>query len=156
MTWWSACDRGVRAHHLEVMVVVEHRSGNRDRTALGISSRETCDERASLALGERPDLLVLWNTQCYEQPAAASATPAPLAHEQVADRHALGFPGAFEDHLYDTGLLQRNLSLQLGSSKPNAICLLECPQVLRRRSIDRGGVAHETSPRTSTIELPQP
>src|SRR5689334_15490952 len=112
MTWCSACDRGGRSDHLEATVVVEHGSGNRDRAALGISGREAGGERGALTLGEGPDLLVLWNAQRHEQTAAASATPAPLAHEQVADRHALRLPGAIDDHLYDTGVLQRNLALQ--------------------------------------------
>src|SRR5689334_17535860 len=146
-----------RAHHLEPPLRLEGGGGDwhLNRPALGISGREAGGERAALALGEGPYLLVLRNPQRYEQPAAAGATPAPLAHQQVADRHALCFPRAIQDHLYDRGVLQRNPSLELSPGEPNAICLLECAQVLRR-NVDRGDAAHETSPRTSTIELPQP
>src|SRR5262249_38891834 len=95
------------------------------------------------------------NREGEEQPPTAGTTPPPLAHQQVTNRHAFRLPRAIHDYVYDTGLLHGNHALQLGSRQADAICLLECAQVLRR-SIDRGGVAHRTSPRTSTLEFPRP
>src|SRR5919204_1018711 len=108
-----------RSHHLEPSLWLEggSRGSHPDRAALGVAGRETGNERTPLALREGPDLLVLRNPQGNQQSAAAGATPAPLAHQKIADRHALRLPGALQDHVYDTGLLQRNPSLQLGPRK---------------------------------------
>src|SRR3712207_7884430 len=39
------------------------------------------------------------NTERHQQPSAARPAPALLAHQQVADRHAVRLPGAAEDDL---------------------------------------------------------
>ena len=56
-------------------------------------------ERAALALGHRPDRLLLGHRYLGEELATAGLSPAALAHQQIGDSHAVGLPRAFEDHL---------------------------------------------------------
>src|SRR5688500_16513380 len=78
-------------------------------------------QRGALTLRERPDLLVLGHPQRDEQASAAGAPPTALAHEQVTDRHARGFPRAVEDYLTRRDLLSGYLALQIGAGQPHPI-----------------------------------
>ena len=56
-----------------------------------------------------------------------------LAHQQVADGHALGFPRAAQHHVGDGRLPLSHLPLELGPSQPNPVRLRKRPHVLRGR-----------------------
>ena len=68
-----------------------------DRVA-GVSGEQS-GQRSALALGHRADGLGLRHGNRREEPAAARAAPPVLTHQEIADRHALRLPGAFEHDL---------------------------------------------------------
>ena len=89
--------------------------------------REHGGERLALARGERADLLVLGQAEREQQPPAAGAAPAPLAHQQVADLHARRLPRAVEHDLGRRQPLRGHPALQLGSRQANAVGVVERP-----------------------------
>src|SRR3954447_6512758 len=101
-------------------------------------------QRPSLPLGHRPDRLRLGHRDRGQEPAASGAPPPMLAHEQVADGHALRLPGTLEHHARGGGLPVCHLPLQFSPGQADAIGLLQGTHVLRRRRRRR---VHWTSPR---------
>src|SRR6185436_16333081 len=92
--------------------------------------REHRREGGALTLGHRPDLLVLRQPDREQDAPAPGSSPAPLAHQQLAHRHALRFPRTAQDHLGRIALARSNLTLQRRSREPDSIGSLECPQML--------------------------
>ena len=82
-------------------------------------------QREALALGECPDLLVLRDAERDQQPPAARPSPALLAHQQVADRHAVCLPGAAEDHLSGRELARGDSTLHPSAGEAYAIRVLQ-------------------------------
>src|SRR3954452_20901467 len=99
-------------------------------------------QSTTLAVGQRADLLVLRQTQREQDAAAACAAPTPLAHQKIAQRHALGLPRALENDVGDRSRLCRDTTLELGPRKTHAVGLLKGAQVLWR-SNRRGEFAHD-------------
>src|SRR5262245_11895384 len=137
-------------------------NGLRNRRACrGSLCSEYSGEREPLALGERPDLLVLGNSERDQQPPATSPTPALLAHQQVADRHAVSLPRTAEDHLSGGELARCDSTLHPSPGEAYAIGVLQRLQMLLLTSVDRGRLAHQTSPhyvrsRTTSADTPVP
>jgi len=100
---------------------------------------------ATLAVGHRPDGLLLGHRDLGEELAAAGLAPASLTHQQVGDGHALRLPRAGEDHLGGIDLIHRDTALELGSREANLVRALECTHVLRSRGNCRCRV-HVDSP----------
>jgi hypothetical protein len=110
------------------------------------------DQGLALAFGHRSDRLLLGHRQLSQELAAAGLTPATLAHQQVRDGHAVGLPGAVEEHVGDVDLPGRDPSLELGASEANLVGAFEGAHVLRGparpagRDDRRGRVHDETLP----------
>ena len=102
----------------------------------------------ALAVGHRADGLRLVHRDRREEAAATSAPPSVLAHQQIADRHALRLPGAVEHDVSDGQLAFGHLALELRSCQSNFVGLRQRLHVLRGWSCRDS--AHETSPRATT------
>src|SRR5205814_10145661 len=73
---------------------------------------------------------------------AASLAPAPLAHQQVSDRHAGGLPGAAQDDVGDVYLVGRHPALELGPGEADLVGARERAHVLRRKDGASGCRGH--------------
>src|SRR4051812_6905908 len=95
-----------------------------------------------LAFGERADLLVLGHSKGEQEATDANPAPAPLAHEQLIERHRPRLPRTSKDHLGGAQPPRPYSALQLGTCKSDAVRMLECAQALRRGARRRGGLPH--------------
>jgi len=88
-------------------------------------------ERTALAVGHRPDRLLLGHRELGEEFTAACLTPTALAHQQVGDRHRLGLPRAVEDHRGDAEIPQRDSALERSAGETDLIGAFQGAHVLR-------------------------
>ena len=84
----------------------DRRSAN-GSTVGGRLAAQAPGEALALAVGHRADGLRLGHRDRSEEAAAARATPAVLAHQQIRDRHALRLPWAVEHDVRDGQLACR-------------------------------------------------
>src|SRR6188472_2577766 len=85
----------------------------------------------TLAIGHRPDGLVLRHRNALEELATARVTPAALTREQVGDRHALRLPRGAKDHVSRADLPNGHAALELRTGQAYGIGPLESLHVLR-------------------------
>src|SRR5436190_18562066 len=104
--------------------------------------REQRRERYPLALRQGSDRLVLRHPDRLKELPAASTPPPLLAHQQLADRHALDLPRGREHDLRRVRLSRGDLALQRGPRKPHSVRALQSKHVLWTR---HGGSVHRTS-----------
>ena len=116
-------------------------TGSTGRPALAVSSAASVRRWRSVI-----DPIVLFSDigQRCEELAAARASPPALAHQQVRDRHALGFPRAVDNDLVGVQPAAGDAPLELGSGEAHSIGKLEGPHVLRARG-DRRSRVHLSS-----------
>src|SRR4029077_8198280 len=84
-----------------------------------------------------------------------------LAHQQVAYRHAVCLPGTAEDDLSGGELARGDSTPPPSTGEAHAIRVLQRLQMLLLPSVDRGRLAHQTSPhyvrsRTTCADTPEP
>jgi hypothetical protein len=103
------------------------------------------DQRDPLTLGQVHEWLVLANADRDQEPLATGATPSLLAHQQVADLHAVRVPRAGHDHFCNRDFARCDLTLEACPSETDLVCVLERSKMLLL-SADHGGIAHQTSP----------
>src|SRR5438045_4071584 len=92
--------------------------------------RQHRGERMALAIGHRPDRLVLRERDHRQELPATRAAPTPLAHQEITNGHALGLGRAGQNDLSGAHLPGSNTALELGPSQANLVGALEGLQVL--------------------------
>jgi hypothetical protein len=78
-------------------------------------------ERLALAFGHRADRLLLGDRHLRQAFATAGLAPPALAHQQVGDGHAVGLPGAADEHIGDIDIPQRDRALELGTREAHPV-----------------------------------
>ena len=126
------------------------RSTRRSSSSSSGPTLEDRREHHSLAVRQRPELLVLEEPDADQEPLGALATPALLAHQQVADRHALGLGRRLGDHRGDAGLASGDPALERGAREAHLVRSLQRSQMLRRR-LGNSELGHTRTPRRSVV-----
>ena len=75
----------------------------------------------ALALGQAADAAGLVDPQREEELATARRPPPSLAHEDVGDAHARGFPWALEEHVGGRESVLGHTTLEVGSGQANLV-----------------------------------
>lgn len=102
---------------------------NRDPQSSSVAKK--LNDGFTLAIGQGTDCLALRDGNSSKKLLNPGFTPAPLSLQQLEDGHVFGALLAVQQNIRHLNSTRFNVTLEMASSKPDAVCLLKRNQVLR-------------------------